>query len=149
MLGAVLQRHGTRGHAVDLLPTVRGRSLLARDAAADPGSLTGRRIAAAAQDGDVLAVAAMAEFARWLGVGLAAVADIYDPELVVIAGGVSGSASLFLDDARDHYAAALTGTGHRPLARIRAAHLGDAAGLIGAADLARGPAHPGRIGPSD
>lgn len=135
--------------AVDLLPSVRGRSVLAREAAADPGSLTGRRIAGAAQDGDVLAVAAMAEFSRWLGIGLAIVADIYDPELVVVAGGVAGSASLFLDDARDRYAAALTGAGHRPLARIRAAHLGDAAGLIGAADLARGPAHAGRIGPSD
>ncbi|MFZ2530525.1 MAG: ROK family protein [Rhodococcus sp. (in: high G+C Gram-positive bacteria)] len=135
--------------AVDLLPSVRGRSVLAREVAADPGSLTGRRIAGAAQDGDVLAVAVMAEFSRWLGIGLAIVADIYDPELVVIAGGVAGSASLFLDDARDRYATALTGAGHRPLARIRAAHLGDAAGLIGAADLARGPAHAGRIGPSD
>ncbi|NGP07681.1 ROK family protein [Rhodococcus sp. 14C212] len=134
--------------AIELLAAGPDRSSpLTRDVAADPGALTGRRIAGAAQDGDPLAVAAMAEFARWLGLGLAMVADLYDPELVVIAGGVSGSASLFLDDARGHYAAALTGRGHRPLARVRAAHLGDAAGLVGAADLARASSRSGRNGP--
>lgn len=123
--------------AVEMLATDPGRSQLAAVAAGDPGSLTGRRIAGAAHDGDPLAIAAMAEFARWLGLGLAIVADVYDPELIVVGGGVSGSASLFLDAAREHYAAAATGAGHRPLARVRPAQLGDAAGLIGAADLAR------------
>lgn len=123
--------------AVEMLAADPGRSHLAAVAATDPGSLTGRRIAGAAHDGDALAVAAMAEFARWLGWGLSMVADVYDPELVVIGGGVSESASLFLDEARDHYAAVATGAGHRPLARVRAAQLGDAAGLIGAATLAR------------
>ncbi|MGI9207212.1 MULTISPECIES: ROK family protein [unclassified Rhodococcus (in: high G+C Gram-positive bacteria)] len=123
--------------AVEMLAADPGRSQLAAHVAADPGSLTGRRIAGAAQDGDPLAVAAIAEFARWLGLGLAMVADIYDPEIIVVGGGVSGSASLFLDDAREHYAAATTGAGHRPLARVRVTQLGDAAGLVGAADLAR------------
>ena len=59
----------------------------------------------------------MAELARWLGEGLALVADAFDPELVVIGGGVSVSAPLFLDEAREHYAARLTGAGRRPLAR--------------------------------
>lgn len=110
---------------------------LAREAAADAGALTGRRVAAAARDGDPLALRAIAELARWLGEGLALVADVYDPEVVVISGGVSGSAPLFLDDARAHYAATLTGAGHRPLARVRATQLGDAAGVVGAATLAR------------
>ncbi|UYP17484.1 ROK family protein [Rhodococcus sp. Z13] len=123
--------------AVELLAADPGRSVLAADVDTDPGSLTGRRIAGAAQDGDPVAVAAFADFARSLGLGLALVADVYDPELVVIGGGVSGSAPLFLDDARERYAAAVTGAGHRPLARVRVAQLGDAAGLIGAADLAR------------
>lgn len=124
--------------AVEMLAADPSRStILAREAALDPGSLTGRRVAAAAQDGDRLAQAAVADFARWLGVGLAAVGDIYDPDLVVIAGGVSSSAPLYLDEAREHYAAAVTGAGYRPLARIRTTQLGEAAGLIGAAELAR------------
>ncbi|MGW0050933.1 ROK family protein [Nocardia cyriacigeorgica] len=123
--------------AIELLATEPGPSMLAREVLRDPGSLTGRRVAGAAQDGDPLALRAMTDFARWLGLGLAFVADIFDPDLVVIAGGVSSSAPLFLDDARDEYAATLTGRGHRPLARIRTTQLGEAAGMIGAAEMAR------------
>ncbi|MGH3947845.1 MAG: ROK family protein [Pseudonocardiaceae bacterium] len=123
---------------VQLLARHRGRSsVLAREVADDPGSLTGRRVAAAAREGDPIARAAMSELARWLGEGLAMVADVYDPEIMVIAGGVSESAPLFLDQAREHYAGVLTGAGHRPLARIRTAQLGDDAGMVGAAAVAR------------
>ena len=62
-------------------------------------------MAAAAREGDPVACAAMVELARWLGEGLALVADVFDPELMVIGGGVSESAPLFLDEAREHYAA--------------------------------------------
>ncbi|ONM46089.1 ROK family protein [Nocardia donostiensis] len=123
--------------AIEMLATEQEHSVLAKDVFPDPGSLTGRRVAGAAQDGDPLALRVMADFARWLGLGLAFVGDIFDPDLVVIAGGVSGSAPLFLDEAREEYAAALTGRGHRPLARIRTTHLGEAAGMIGVAELAR------------
>ncbi|MFD4294039.1 ROK family protein [Rhodococcus sp. NPDC058532] len=124
--------------AIELLAAdPSGSTVLAAEVARDPGSLTGRRIAGAARDGDRVAMLAIAEFARWLGVGLATVADVFDPELIVIAGGVASSAGLFLDDAREHYARTLTGAGHRPLARIRTTQLGEAAAMIGAADLAR------------
>ncbi|MBF6212988.1 ROK family glucokinase [Nocardia puris] len=124
--------------AIELLATDPQRStVLAREVFRDPGSLTGRRVAGAAQDGDPVATAAMADFAKWLGLGLAFVSDIFDPDLVVIAGGVSSSAPLFLDEAREEYARSVTGAGHRPLARIRTTQLGEAAGMIGAAELAR------------
>ncbi|MEV0294968.1 ROK family protein [Nocardia sp. NPDC050710] len=124
--------------AIELLATDPVRStVLAREVFRDPGSLTGRRVAGAAQDGDPIAMRAMADFARWLGLGLAFVSDIFDPDLVVIAGGVSSSAPLYLDEAREEYARAVTGAGHRPLARIRTTQLGEAAGMIGAAELAR------------
>ncbi|WP_306999392.1 ROK family protein [Amycolatopsis thermophila] len=123
--------------AIELLARYPGSStILARDIAIDPGALTGRRVAGAARDGDPIAQRAVAELAKWLGEGLALVADVFDPEVVVIAGGVSESAPLFLDEAREHYAAAVTGGRHRPLARIRTAQLGDDAALVGAAALA-------------
>lgn len=115
----------------------RRRSVLRAEAAADPGSLTGRRVTGAARDGDLVALAAVADLAHWLGEGLAVVADVFDPDLVVVGGGVGESAPLFLDDAREQYARAVTGAGHRPLARIRTAQLGEGAGLVGAGDLAR------------
>jgi glucokinase len=123
--------------AVELLARYPGQStVLAREMSDDPGSITGRRVAGAARDGDPIAQRALAELAKWLGEGLALVADVFDPEIVVIAGGVSGSAPLFLDEAREHYTAAITGARHRPLARIRTAHLGDDAAMVGAAALA-------------
>ncbi|ROS43075.1 glucokinase [Amycolatopsis thermoflava] len=123
--------------AIELLARYPGTAtVLSRDIGLDPGALTGRRVAGAARDGDPIAQRAVAELAKWLGEGLALVADVFDPEIVVIAGGVSESAPLFLDEAREHYAAAITGGRHRPLARIRTAQLGDDAALVGAAALA-------------
>jgi glucokinase len=128
--------------AVELLARDPGRSpALHRLVLGDQSRVTGRRVAAAARDGDPVAGAAMAELARWLGEGLALVADAFDPELVVIGGGVSVSAPLFLDEAREHYAARLTGAGRRPLARIRTAQLGEAAAVVGAGQLARELTH--------
>jgi glucokinase len=121
--------------AVELLAADPARSpVLGRY---DPAQVTGQRVAAAAREGDPVAAAAVAELARWLGEGLALVADVFDPELVVIGGGVSESAPLFLEPAREHYAARLTGAGRRPLARVRTAELGSAAAVVGAAELAR------------
>ncbi|GAB33530.1 ROK family protein [Gordonia otitidis] len=114
-----------------------GRSQLAADVAADPGSLTGRRVAGAAADGDAVAIAAFAAFAASLGQGLAMIADIFDPDLIVLAGGVGAASGLFLDEAREHYARLITGAGHRQLARIRGTQLGESAGVIGAAEVAR------------
>ncbi|EOM78154.1 ROK family protein [Rhodococcus rhodnii] len=123
--------------AIDMLAADPSTSVLAHDVAVDPGSLTGRRIAAAAQDGDALAVAVIDDFADWLAVGLAVVVDVFDPELVVIGGGAGASGPLFLDRARERWAELSTGGSFRPRARIRSSQLGEAAGMIGAADIAR------------
>ncbi|WP_442912784.1 ROK family glucokinase [Kutzneria sp. CA-103260] len=124
--------------AIELMARHPGAStVLAREAAGDERRVTGRKVAGAARDGDPIAQRALADLAKWLGEGLALVADVYDPEVVVIGGGVSESAPLFLDDAREHYAAVVTGSGYRPLARIRTAQLGDDAGIVGAAAMAR------------
>lgn len=112
-------------------------SELARTYRCCPDELTGRRVMAAARRGDPLAVAAVKDFARWLGEGLAIVADVLDPELIVVGGGVAAGASLFLDDAYQHFKRTMVGAGHRPVARVRTAQLGSDAGMIGVADLAR------------
>ncbi|GAA3530314.1 ROK family protein [Amycolatopsis ultiminotia] len=133
--------------AVELLARYPGRStVLSREIAGDPGSVTGRRVAGAARDGDPIALRAMAELAKWLGEGLALVADVFDPEIIVIGGGVSESAPLFLDEAREHYAGAITGARFRPLARIRTAHLGDDTAIVGAAALAMDAARTPALG---
>jgi glucokinase len=111
--------------------------LLAEEGVPPAPEITGRDVVDAARAGDPLARRAVADLARWLGDGLVMVADVYDPELVILGGGVSGSADLFLDDAVAGYHRALTGRGHRPVARVRVAELGESGAVIGAAQLAR------------
>ncbi|MDL5156854.1 ROK family protein [Actinomycetospora termitidis] len=99
--------------------------------------ISGRDVAQAAAAGDSVAKRVVLDFAGWLGRGLALVADVFDPDVVVLGGEVSASAPLFLDDARAGYAQEVTGRGHRRLADVRAATLGGDAGMIGAALDAR------------
>ncbi|MDQ3453998.1 MAG: ROK family protein, partial [Actinomycetota bacterium] len=103
----------------------------------DPTRLLGEHVTAAAQAGDRAALDLLAEAGRWLGQGIADLAAILDPGTVVIGGGLSELGELLLEPARERYAAVLTGRGYRPELTLRTAELGPAAGLIGAADLAR------------
>ncbi len=111
----------------DLLERVGGR----------PEELTGPLVTEAARDGDALARELLAEVGRWLGVGIANLAAALDPGTFVVGGGVSAAGELLLAPAREAFRRQLTGRGYRPEARIVAAELGNEAGLVGAADLAR------------
>ncbi len=74
----------------------------------------------------------------WLGQGLADLAAILDPGCFVLGGGVSEAGDLLLVPTRAAFERALTGRQYRPqLAVIRRAELGEDAGVVGAADLAR------------
>ena len=102
----------------------------------DPAALRGHDVTTVAQAGDAAAVELLADLGRWLGEGAASVAAILDPELIVIGGGVVAAGDLLLGPARAAYGRQLTGRGHRPVAEIVPAALGNDAGLIGAAALA-------------
>ncbi len=110
---------------------------LAARVGADPTALTGPMITEAARAGDPTAAELLAEVGTWLGIGLANLANVLDPGVFVIGGGVSAAGDLLLDSARAAFGRSLTGRGYRPAADIVTAHLGNEAGLIGAADLAR------------
>ncbi|HEY5334664.1 MAG TPA: ROK family protein, partial [Mycobacteriales bacterium] len=99
--------------------------------------ITGEMITRAAQEGDAAALACFEQVGGWLGQGLADVAATLDPDRCVIGGGVIAAGDLLLGPARKRYAESLTAHGHRPLAEIVAATLGNDAGIVGAADLAR------------
>lgn len=98
---------------------------------------TGHDIMQAARGGDELALAAVDSFATWLGRGLAMVADILDPAQIVLGGGVSEDADLFLADAVASMEENIVGAAYRPHPEISCAELGSRAGMIGVADLAR------------
>ncbi|HEU4812506.1 MAG TPA: ROK family glucokinase [Nocardioides sp.] len=99
--------------------------------------ITGPLITEAARDGDPFALGQLATLGRWLGEGIASLAAVLDPAVVVIGGGVSEADELLLDPVRAAFTSQLVGPGLRPTLEIRKARLGNRAGLIGAADLAR------------
>jgi glucokinase len=110
---------------------------LLASAGGDPANIKGPMITELARAGDAFALGALAEIGRWLGEGIASLAAVLDPVVVVIGGGVSDAGDLLLDPIREAFREHLTAREHRPEAEIRAATLGNRAGMIGAADLAR------------
>jgi glucokinase len=111
-------------------------ALLAR-AGGDVDQISGPMITELALAGDVFAIEQLANLGGWLGEGIATLAAVLDPGVVAIGGGVSAAGDLLLEPARESFRSQLTGRGHRPEADFRLARLGNKAGLIGAADLAR------------
>lgn len=103
----------------------------------DPALLDGPMVDAAAEAGDLVARQAFGSVGDWLGVGLANLVAAFDPECIVIGGGVSAAGDRLLAPARTALMRSLVGAGHRDVPPVVRAALGPAAGLVGAADLAR------------
>ncbi len=102
-----------------------------------PEGIEAEHVTVAAREGDPAALDCFAEVGRALGQGLADLLAVLDPGRFVVGGGVADAGELLLAPAREAFAAQVTGAGHRPLPEIVLAHLGNDAGLVGAADLAR------------
>ena len=89
----------------------------------------------AAQEGDPAALALFERLGTWLGVGMAGLLNAFEPQLLVIGGGLSRAASLYLPRAeQEARRRALPEIAER--VAIRVARAGATAGLLGAARLA-------------
>jgi glucokinase len=102
-----------------------------------PEGINGPEVTQAAREGDPAALECFQTIAAWTGQGLADLVTVLDPGAFIIGGGLSDAGDLLLTPVREAFEKALTGRGHRPVADIRIAELGSAAGIVGAADLAR------------
>lgn len=106
-------------------------------AGGDPLAVRGDHVTRAALDGDPGARAIVGECAWWLAQGLANLVNLFDPEVVVIGGGLANLGDVLIDPTREAFAELVLGPGHRPAARIVGARFGPEAGAIGAGLLAR------------
>jgi glucokinase len=106
-------------------------------AGGDFHDVRGEHVAAAAREGDGEALAIMERFSWWVAQGLASLADIFDPSTIVVGGGLLESADLFLDRSRALFSELVLAGGRRPRVAIVPAVLGERAGAIGAALVAR------------
>jgi glucokinase len=102
-----------------------------------PEGIEGPHVTTAAEEGDAAAVELLADLGRWLGEGIASIVAVLDPAMIVVGGGVSEAGDLLMEPTRAAFRRQLTARGYRPEARIVLAELGNDAGMIGAADLAR------------
>ena len=99
-------------------------------------TITGEDVTAAADAGDEVARGLVAEVGSELGRGLANLVAIFDPELVVVSGGLGSVGESLLGPARRVAAEALHGGNHRLLPPILVAGAGPRSGAVGAAYLA-------------
>jgi len=114
-----------------------GAAALAALGDGDVSKITGPGITKLAQDGDPLAIELLADLGRWMGEGIAVLTTILDPSVIAIGGGVGAAGDLLMTPVFEAFEAHLPARAHRPEAALRLASLGNEAGIIGAADLAR------------
>jgi glucokinase len=99
--------------------------------------ITGVLVGDVAQRGGGDAVAIVEEYARRVAIGLVGLVNIFDPERVVVSGGLIELGDVLLAPIRNAFDGRIEGAAHRPAVPILAAELGDRAGVVGAAVLAR------------
>jgi glucokinase len=99
-------------------------------------NITAEKVSIAAQNGDSLALEIIMQAATYLGVGLVNVVNIFNPEMIVIGGGMAQMGDLLLNPARKvvRERAFPVSAG---AVRIVPAQLGNNAEIIGAATFAR------------
>jgi glucokinase len=127
--GTALEREATAFAAAN--PASR----LGQLAADGGGRVKGREAVEAAREGDRDALDLLLALGRWLGIGIASFVNVFEPEHMVVGGGLSAAADLFLPTAESEARArALPALAER--ARISVAKAGNEAGVIGAGLLA-------------
>jgi glucokinase len=91
-------------------------------------------VAEAARRGDMVSIEAFLEAGRWLGYGVANLVSLFDPEMIVIGGGLAKASDLYLDALRKamkERAQPIAGS----KVRVVVSGLGGEANLLGAAKV--------------
>lgn len=101
------------------------------------GNIDAGGFAELARAADPGAIEALRMVGQRLGQATATLSSVLDPELFVFGGGVSIAGDLLIEPIRQAYLAHLPARGARPEAGFAVAALGNAAGVVGAADLSR------------
>lgn len=111
-------------------------SLLAKEIAANGGEANGKIIFGCANSGDATALKVVDNYARYVAEGIIDLINIFQPQHIVIGGGVSGQGDVLLNPIKKYVGEGSYGGDLIKKADIRIARLGNDAGIIGAALLA-------------
>ncbi|HZQ07366.1 MAG TPA: ROK family protein [Anaerolineae bacterium] len=117
--------------AMDKLQSSTQPSLL-RDA---PNELTAQAVFNAARQGDMLAKEIVKQVTEFIGIGVANIVSLINPEIVILGGGIGLQSDLLLDGIRQRVLEQAQPISAQTV-KIVPSQLGDAAGLLGAAKAA-------------
>jgi glucokinase len=108
---------------------------LLEEAGGDVRKITGSQISDLAQQGDVFCQEVLTETATWLGIGISSLINLFNPEKIVLCGGMIAAGDQLIDPLRE---TALSQSFPVPADRceIVTAELGNDAGVLGAAGAA-------------
>jgi glucokinase len=126
-LGALARARAAAGDAPNVLARAGG------DIRAVTSVEVGESAAAGEADGRSIVEA----YARQVALGFAGLTNILDPEVIVVSGGLVELGDVLLKPLREAFGAHLEGAPYRPEVPIVAAALGERAGVVGAATVAR------------
>jgi glucokinase len=126
-LGQIGQAFAAEGNAPSVLDRAGG----------DVARITGEHVGAAALAGAADALAIIHQFADNVALGLAALSNVLDPGTIVIGGGLIELGEVLLEPVREAFSRHVEGAPYREPIAIVGAALGERAGVIGAAVLAR------------
>ena len=123
--------------ACDAIERIRrgGKSTLVTMSEGYFDKITAEMVGKAAQSGDKLSQDVIARAAYYLGVGMVNIVNIFDPEMLVFGGGMSGLGEMIIAPGRKMVAAQVFSISARAV-RIVTGQLGNEAGIYGAAAYA-------------
>ena len=108
-----------------------GESQIARRVGGDVSRITAQTVYEAADDGDAVALEVVRDTARFLGAGVANLLNVFNPQIVVLAGGVTAAGDNLFEPLRTE----VRRRAFRPAweaTRIVPGELGSTAGVVGA-----------------
>jgi glucokinase len=103
--------------------------------AGEVDKITSEDVACAAREYDETARAVLREAGEALAIGLSNIANLFDPQVIVLGGSVAEAGEPYLGPARDGLARMSSAQRRRPM-RLDVTKLGNDAGMLGAAALA-------------
>ena len=110
------------------------QGMIARQVEGNLEAITAKTVVDCAKAGDPGASALFAQYAYWVAVGLENLINAYDPEVILLGGGVSAAGDFLLEAVRARLPE-MVFFKTMPYARVELARLGNDAGIIGAAML--------------
>lgn len=117
------------------------KTIMLELAEGEPQNISAQTVSTAAQKGDTLALAIIFKAATYLGVGIVNLVNIFNPEMIIVGGGMAQMGKMLLAPARQVVAERAF---QLPAQRVRIVpnQLGENAGVLGAAAFVRGLAKP-------